>query len=220
MRHDPHGAPPVPIDPNVRYEQEHLTPVVLLPWLFGLFVFTTVAAVAAYGVYLIYVPKDAERTTQFPLATVRALPAEPRLQANPVEDIKTFRRDEALALQSYSKDPATGELHIPVDRALDLVAQEGLPTRTNPGTMLADRPNEPSEADGQTPGDQTTTPQTGIGTPVSTGAATVPSGGATTPTATIPPRSPAQAPLPTGSSTPGSQAAPGGLSGSTPPPGH
>jgi len=225
MRHDHGSAPPVPIDPNAKYEAQDVSISTLLPWMFGLFAFMAFSAVAAYGVYVVYVPRNAERTTQFPLATVRALPAEPRVQANPVEDIKTFRRDEDLAVHSYARDPTTGALHIPVDRALDLVAQEGLPTRAHPGTMEPDLPNEPSQANGEAPPEQSSANvsmgdvQAGSinGSANSSNQGSPPSERApgTSNEPTIGRRLATPAP-PNDANAPSTQSAPGGLSGSRP----
>jgi hypothetical protein len=57
-------------------------------------------------------------------------PPEPRLQPKPVMDLKEFRAGEEAILNSYGwVDPEKGVVRIPVDRALELVAKEGLPSR-------------------------------------------------------------------------------------------
>ena len=57
-------------------------------------------------------------------------PPEPRLQAAPVKDLATFRAEEDAVLNSYGViDQANGIVRIPVERALELVAKEGLPSR-------------------------------------------------------------------------------------------
>lgn len=60
----------------------------------------------------------------------RKEPPEPRLQPKPVMDLKEFRAGEDAILTSYGwVDPEKGVVRIPVDRALELVAKEGLPCR-------------------------------------------------------------------------------------------
>ena len=60
----------------------------------------------------------------------RKEPPEPRLQPKPVMDLKEFRAGEEAILNSYGwVDPEKGVVRIPVDRALELVAKEGLPSR-------------------------------------------------------------------------------------------
>ena len=61
-------------------------------------------------------------------------PPEPRLQPNPPADLKTFRDAEEAILNGYAwVDPDKGMVRIPVARAMELVAQEGLPSRKEGG---------------------------------------------------------------------------------------
>ena len=67
-----------------------------------------------------------------PMAAANPLkePPEPRLQRTPVADLKTIRKDEDALIRSYGwVDPDKGIVRIPVDRAMDLVLKEGLPSR-------------------------------------------------------------------------------------------
>jgi len=55
-------------------------------------------------------------------------PPEPRLQASPQADMRMMREKEDTILNHYGwVDPNHGVVRIPVDRALDLVAERGLP---------------------------------------------------------------------------------------------
>jgi hypothetical protein len=63
------------------------------------------------------------------------LPPEPRLQGNPPLDLnprldlKKMLEDEDAFLNHYGWiDPDRGIVHVPIDRALEIVAQKGLPT--------------------------------------------------------------------------------------------
>jgi hypothetical protein len=54
-------------------------------------------------------------------------PPEPRLQPNPPMDLKEFRAGEEAILNNYGWiDPEKGIVRIPVARAMELVAKEGL----------------------------------------------------------------------------------------------
>ena len=154
MRHDPHGHGPVD-DPNFvndkPYETRDVVLSTVLKSIFVLFAFVGATSVLTWGIFRIMVPVHDERTSAFPLATVPLYPPSPQLQANPELDISRFRKDESDALTDYGRDSKTGELHIPVDRALDLVAQEGLPTRPDPGKLNPQEPNEPSHTEGEAP---------------------------------------------------------------------
>jgi len=60
----------------------------------------------------------------------RKEPPEPRLQPSPVMDLQQFRASEEVILKSYGWiDPEKRIVRIPVDRAMELVAKEGLPSR-------------------------------------------------------------------------------------------
>ena len=62
------------------------------------------------------------------LSNPRKGPPEPRLQKSPVADLNEVRAGEEMILHSYGwVDPEKGIVRIPVERALELVAKEGLP---------------------------------------------------------------------------------------------
>jgi hypothetical protein len=55
-------------------------------------------------------------------------PPEPRLQANPQSDMRQMLQEENEILNHYGwVDPDRGIVRLPVERALDIVAQKGLP---------------------------------------------------------------------------------------------
>jgi hypothetical protein len=154
MRHDSHSHGPVD-DPNFvndrGYETRDFEFGSVMKALFFLFVFVGASSVITLVIYNIMVPQNEARTMVYPPPRVQALPPEPRLQANPSLDIKSFREQEAAAVTGYGVDPTTHEIRIPVDRAIDIVAQEGLPTRPDPGQSNPQEPNEPSYTEGGAP---------------------------------------------------------------------
>jgi hypothetical protein len=83
----------------------------------------------------------AAQTIEFPLAAQqeRRLPAGPRLQAIPANEIFEFRQRESAALNEYGwVDRNAGTVHIPIDQAKELLLQRGLPSRASEGTTGAD----------------------------------------------------------------------------------
>jgi hypothetical protein len=63
-------------------------------------------------------------------ATKPEIPPEPRLQDAPAVDLELFRERERKKLSTYEWiDRANGVVRIPVERAMELVAREGLPAR-------------------------------------------------------------------------------------------
>lgn len=66
-----------------------------------------------------------------PLATtLPAEPPEPRLQVLPAADLAKVRAEEQATLNSYAWiDAQSGLVRIPIDRAIELLAERGLPAR-------------------------------------------------------------------------------------------
>lgn len=65
----------------------------------------------------------------------RIIAPEPHLQTNPSVDLTEFREAEENKLNSYGwVDKRGGIVRIPIERAMDLIVQRGLPTR-GPGSQ-------------------------------------------------------------------------------------
>ena len=61
---------------------------------------------------------------------------EPRLEDNERTELSPFRYMEEEQLNSYGwVDQNAGVVHIPIDRAMELVAQRGLPTTPQAGAV-------------------------------------------------------------------------------------
>jgi hypothetical protein len=60
------------------------------------------------------------------------IPPEPRLQVDPAEEFQSYKREQDRILSSYEwVSREQGRVRIPIQRAMDLIAQRGLPTRTS-----------------------------------------------------------------------------------------
>lgn len=67
-----------------------------------------------------------------PLASAQPLPPAPRLEVNPVADWQQLRATAEARLNSYGwADRGAGVVRMPIDRAMDLLAQRGLPARSD-----------------------------------------------------------------------------------------
>ena len=65
-----------------------------------------------------------------PFENARVLPPAPRLQVQPRVDLQAYCKDQLDELNTYGwVDPHNEVVRIPVDRAMDLTAQRGLPAR-------------------------------------------------------------------------------------------
>lgn len=82
--------------------------------------------------------------------TGRRLPPEPRLQVTPELDLRAYRAEEERRVASWGwVDEKAGIAHIPVERAMEIVASRGLPSRPArppvlPGPDAAPSPAPPS----------------------------------------------------------------------------
>lgn len=107
-----------------------------------------VCATLVVGLYKFLDAREiAEKAGRYPLAegVTRPLPPRPRLQTYPFDDIKAFRGDEDRVLEHYGwVDKNAGVVRIPVERAIDVLAEKGLPYRSA-------APVEPAVPTGQTP---------------------------------------------------------------------
>jgi len=72
---------------------------------------------------------------------------EPRLETNERGEIKDFRLNEERTLNSYGwVDEKAGVVRIPIDRAMQLLAQRGLPTTPKAGTVPPSAVNVATQA--------------------------------------------------------------------------
>lgn len=96
---------------------------------FGLLATIVVVLVAIMGLLVHLASKPAGTTG--PLADVPLTPPEPRLQVSPQEDLQKLRAAEDALLNGYGwVDRSAGIVRIPIDRAIELLAQRGLPARS------------------------------------------------------------------------------------------
>ena len=94
------------------------------------------ALVIGFLVWLLFgyfARREAGRVTpQFPLAATQEqrLPAEPRLQTSPRQDLIDFHTQEDVVLNNYGwVDKNAGTVRIPIDEAMRITVRRGLPTR-------------------------------------------------------------------------------------------
>jgi hypothetical protein len=113
----------------------------LLRFAVFLAVVTAATSAATLGLYNYLDNREAvEKAPRHPMTVgvERPLPARPRVQTYPFDDIKGLRRDEARILEHYAWiDKTAGTVRIPVSRAMDILAQRGLPHRDSPAPAFA-----------------------------------------------------------------------------------
>jgi hypothetical protein len=133
-----HGFTPAnPDNPDVRHEGSDVNVRAILGWGAGLLV---AAVLIHFVVWLPFLYLSGRETTRdavdYPLAAGQAtrVPPEPRLQTTPREDLRALRAREQEILSSYGwVDKTTGVVRIPIDEAMKLTLERGLPARSAAG---------------------------------------------------------------------------------------
>jgi hypothetical protein len=108
-----------------------------------------VAALALVGVFDFFANRASQADLAVPpLAQTAQLPPAPRLQVAPATDLANLRATEQARLGSYGwVDQQAGVVHIPIERAMALIAQRGLPTR-RPGATGGTTAPQPTSVPG------------------------------------------------------------------------
>jgi len=133
---------------EAEFEREDLPAKSVLLFLVGLAVVCLLVVLALKGMY-VYLDGYERRhePVQNPLVETTAdtrdvSPGDvtkfpqPRLETNEPREINDFRVQEERTLHSYGwVDQQAGVVRIPIARAMELVAQRGLPTRPQAGTV-------------------------------------------------------------------------------------
>ncbi len=84
-----------------------------------------------------YGVEEASQPRPSPLAFNQPPMPEPRLIVTPGEEMMRLRKDEDSILQSYAWiDKQQGVARIPIERAIEILAQKGLPARTEEITKM------------------------------------------------------------------------------------
>jgi hypothetical protein len=133
-----HSLSPASHDgPEVRHEESDVNVIGVLAFAAGLFVAAVLIHFMVWLLFLYFSGREAARVpSEYPLAAGQEtrVPPEPRLQTHPREDLQALRAREDAVLHSYGwVDKTAGIVRIPIDEAIKLTAQRGLPVREGNG---------------------------------------------------------------------------------------
>jgi hypothetical protein len=138
---------------EVRFERRDLSPKAILGSLFALAVFVAAVYFIVLGTYWfgdwyekthqtaqnpMAQPAEADIRDINPAATRARIDknfSQPRLETNERLENNDFRLQEEQKLDSYGQSDQGGAVRIPIDRAMDLIAQRGLNTTPKTGTV-------------------------------------------------------------------------------------
>ena len=142
-------------NPGVTYEPREADLSVVPRFLGALGLASVVVLLVLWGMFAYFRGKSAERG---PLPSPRMYTSapsvpQPRLQPNPVADYDVYRLSDQATLDSYGwVDQKAGIARIPIDRAMQLLAERGLPWKTPTPTPAPGAGTAPNPAVEQLPG--------------------------------------------------------------------
>ncbi len=119
-------------EPSTKHELSDV-PVRIMAYVVVGLALLTLGGMGVSWWYLGAVEKE-EQAAERPLpplaATLPSQPPEPRLQVTPAADLATVHQREDALLNTYGwVDAKSGLVRIPVDRAIEVLAERGLPAR-------------------------------------------------------------------------------------------
>ena len=134
--HLPHGAhaeSPRVDNPDVHHEESDVDIRAIFGFGIGLAVAGIVISFVVWLLFQHFEARESRKVTpEFPLAAQQGnrLPPEPRLQTNPRADLADLRAQEESVLETYGwVDKNASVVRIPIEEAMKLTVQRGLPAR-------------------------------------------------------------------------------------------
>ena len=128
-----HGEHPRVDHPAVHHEESDVDIRGIFGFGIGLAVACILISFVVWVLFQYFEARERKKVTpQFPLAAQQEnrLPPEPRLQTNPRADLADLRAQEEKVLETYGWVDRNGSVvRIPIDEAMKLTVQRGLPTR-------------------------------------------------------------------------------------------
>jgi hypothetical protein len=126
-----------PRNPHVRHEPEDVNAIFLTKFGIGMAFLIVLFLFGLWGLFQYFAKSAAELgppPSEGVGVTAQKLPPEPRLQAAPRLDMERMRAAEDQILHQYAWiDPDKGIVRIPIDRAMQFMAQKGFPVLPQTG---------------------------------------------------------------------------------------
>jgi len=121
--------------PNGGYETSDVNPRTLLYWVAGLagvLVLAVFSALIIFDALAAHAKRTDPKVSALAVAQSALPPPEPRLLDNEPKDLRSVRQQEDQTLESYDWiDKEHAIVRVPIARALELLAKEGLPSRAS-----------------------------------------------------------------------------------------
>ncbi len=139
VSHAPGNEEYIATPPGAGYEHTDANVWIIVKFGLWLAIAAVVVHIGLGFVFGLMVEQREEAQHVFPLAVGQEprLPAQPRLQSIPANDVYQFRLQEEDVLRNYRWiDREGGRVQIPIGEAMRLTVERGLPARTQPETEL------------------------------------------------------------------------------------
>jgi hypothetical protein len=120
----------------------HETKEVSVPFVFAsltaLIIGAFLSALLAVGIFQFF--KSTYHPDQNAKESKEVIPPQPRIEEHPAEQLQSVRAREDHILSSYAViDPKQGVVRVPINRAIDMLAQKGLPSHNYLDDVMAGR---------------------------------------------------------------------------------
>ena len=118
----------------------HETKEVSVPFVFvslsALIIGTFLVSLLVIGIFQFF--KSTYHPEQVAKESVQVVPPEPRVEEHPAQQLQTIRTREDHILSTYALiDKNQGIVRVPIDRAIDMLAQKGVPTHNYLDDIMA-----------------------------------------------------------------------------------
>jgi hypothetical protein len=116
---------------EAHYERRDVSPNFILVFGIGVALLIAISIGVVIGMLTLFSAQATESApTLSPVVDTQQLPPGPRLQAAPERDLQELREANEVILDTYGwVDQEDGRVRIPIDQAMDLLLEEGLPVR-------------------------------------------------------------------------------------------
>jgi hypothetical protein len=115
--------------PHIGHETTDVNAWAIGKFAIGLVVVCVVSIALLFGLLKFFQSRE-ETSVANTVEPTKMFP-QPQLQKTPIPDLKAIRAEEDKLLNGYAwVDQPKGVVRIPVDRAIEVLAQRGLPTRS------------------------------------------------------------------------------------------
>ncbi len=122
-------------NPATHHEESDVSIRGVIGFAIALVIVAAVLHIAVLLLYRLYARAAGVVRPDYPMSVQQTdeLPAMPRLQTNPRQDLRDLRAQEDAILSTYGwAERNAGAVRIPIERAMTLTVQRGLPARNAP----------------------------------------------------------------------------------------